>query len=90
MPIWRQCLNSKKGFKMNKLLSRLIVLIFSFAMTGSAFAIPKAAEDASASVTSGADAPKPRKTKATNSNPVEKKSAHKAKRHPKNKHGKAR
>jgi hypothetical protein len=75
---------------MNKLLSLLITLIFSFATIGSAVAIPRAAEDASAPVTSGADAPRPKKTKASNSNPTEKKSAGKAKGGHKASHGKKR
>lgn len=75
---------------MNKPLSLLIALIFILGSVAPAAATPKAAEDEFAQVTSGVDAPKPKKTKATNSNPVEKKSARKAKARHKAKHGKAR
>jgi hypothetical protein len=60
---------------MNKLLLLLTAAFFAF---NAAAAIPKAAENESAPVTSGADAPKPKKDKARHANPSEKKSAKKA------------
>ena len=67
---------------MNKLALLLIAVFFSLSTLGAAAAIPKAAEDASAPVTSGADAPKPKpkKDKARHANPPEKKSAKKTKK----------
>lgn len=65
---------------MNKLLSLLIALVFALVAVAPASAMPKVAEDESAPVTSVADAPRPKKSRATNSNPVEKKAAKKAAR----------
>lgn len=65
---------------MNKLPLLLIAVFFSLSTLGTAAAIPKAAEDASSPVTSGADAPKPKKDKARHANPPEKKSARKTKK----------
>lgn len=62
---------------MNKLLLLLTAISFSL---NAAAAIPKAAENEAAPVTSGADAPKPKKDKARHSNPSEKKSAKKTKK----------
>lgn len=64
---------------MNKFSLWLIAVFFSLSTLGAAAAIPKAAEDASSPVTSGADAPKPKKDKARHANPPEKKSAKKTK-----------
>jgi hypothetical protein len=58
---------------MNKLLSLLTAAFFTLGSLNAAAAIPKAAESESAPVTSGADAPKPKKDKARHSNPSEKK-----------------
>lgn len=69
---------------MNKLPSLLIGSLLAFVVTGSAQAIPKAAESEAAAVTYGADAPRPVKSRAGNTNPAEKKrvakTVHKAKR----------
>jgi hypothetical protein len=62
---------------MNKLLLLLTAAFFSLS---AAAAIPKAAENESAPVTSGADAPKPKKDKARHANPPEKKSVKRAKK----------
>jgi hypothetical protein len=70
---------------MNKLLLLLTAAFFSLSSMNVAAAIPKAAESEAAPVTSGADAPRPKKGKAKNANPSEKKSAKKAKK-PKAKH----
>ena len=64
---------------MNRLLVWMTGLLLAVGVAGSANAIPKAAEDESAPVTKGADAPKPKKAKPTNPNPSEKKSARKGK-----------
>jgi hypothetical protein len=63
---------------MKKLLLLLTAVFFSLSALNAAAAIPKAAENEAAPVTSGADAPKPKKDKARHSNPSEKKSAKKA------------
>ena len=75
---------------MNRYWSLLLALVFSLVMVGPAAAMPKVAEDESSPVTSGVDAPRPKKAKATNSNPVEKKKARKATTGHKAKHGKTR
>ena len=75
---------------MNKMLSLLAATILSLATISPAAAIPKAAESESAAVTSGADAPRPKKAKVTNSNPTTKKSVRKAKGGLKAKRGKVR
>lgn len=72
---------------MNKRVSLLIGALLALAVTGSAQAIPKAAENEAAAVTYGADAPKPVKSRAGNANPAEKKRV--AKTVHKAKHGKA-
>jgi hypothetical protein len=59
---------------MNKLLLLLTATFFSL---NAAAAIPKAAENEAAPVTSGADAPRPKKDKARHANPPEKKPAKK-------------
>lgn len=74
---------------MNKPLALLIALAITLATIGPAAAIPKVAENESAPVTYGADAPRPKKVKASNANPLEKKKAHKAKAGHKAKHRKA-
>ena len=71
---------------MNKPLSLLIALVFALVTIGPAAAMPKVPEDEFAPVTSGADAPKPKKTKVGNANPVEKKKAGKSARHARAKH----
>lgn len=74
---------------MNKPLSLLFALVFSLVTIAPAAAMPKAAENESAPVTSGADVQKPKKTNASNANPAQKKSARKAKAGHKARHGKA-
>jgi len=64
---------------MNKPLALLLALAITLATIGPAAAIPKVAEDESAPVTSGADAPRPKRTSASNANPPQKKKAHQAK-----------
>jgi hypothetical protein len=63
---------------MKKLLLLLTAVSFSLSSLNVAAAIPKAAENEAAPVTSGADAPKPKKDKARHANPSEKKSAKKS------------
>jgi hypothetical protein len=58
---------------MKKLLLLLTTVFFSLSTLDAAAAIPKAAENEAAQVTSGADAPKPKKDKARHANPSEKK-----------------
>lgn len=65
---------------MNKLLLMLVAVFFSLSTSGIAAAMPKAAENASAPVGSGADAPKPKKDTARHANPPEKKSVKKIKK----------
>lgn len=72
---------------MNKPL--LLALIFSVVTIAPAAAMPKVAESESAPVTLGADAPKPKKSSASNANPAQKKSARQAKSGHRAKHGKA-
>ena len=62
---------------MKKLLLLLTAAVFSLSTFTAAAAIPKAAENEAAQVTSGAEAPKPKKDKARHANPTEKKSVKK-------------
>jgi hypothetical protein len=65
---------------MNKLLSLLTAAVFAFTSVGSATAaMPKAAEDEAASVVVGADAPRPRRSKAKSVKAPSKKHGKKAK-----------
>lgn len=64
---------------MNTLIRRILPLVFATALCGSATAMPKAAEDEDAPVTSGANAARPKHSAVTPKPPVAAKTRSRAK-----------